>query len=121
MSDFPREISDPESKDVKRRQFPLVLGWALTPWKAQGLTLKKAVIKLSRAVMEPGVLFVALSRVEHPDNLMPDDDFPDYSTILRQKRNENFVKRQTWEKYARSIFSKTIRHYERCFIILVGK
>ena len=85
----------------------------MTPWKAQGLTLKKAIVKLSRAVVEPGVLFVALSRVEHPDNLMLDDDFPDYSTILRQKRHASFQMRQAWEKNARSIFSHTIRHYMR--------
>ena len=110
---FPREISDPEAIDVKRRQFPLVLGWALTPWKAQGLTLKKAIVKLARAAAEPGVLFVALSRVEHPDNLMLDDDFPDYATILKQKRHESFAKRQAWEKRARSFFSTTIRKHMR--------
>ena len=56
---FPREISDPEVKDIKRRQFPIVLAWALTPWKAQGLTLRKATVKLSHAISDPGVLFVA--------------------------------------------------------------
>ena len=104
MSYFPRDIKDPEASHVIRRQFPLVLGWALTPWKAQGLTLKKVVVKLSRAAAEPGVLFVALSRVEHPDNLMLDDDFPDFSTILKQKKHESFGKRQLWEKRARSFF-----------------
>ena len=103
---FPREICDPESKDIKRRQFPLVLAWALTPWKAQGLTLKKVVVKLSRAIMEPGLLFVALSRVEHPDNLMLDDDFPDYCSILRQKRNDTFQKRHAWEKTLEVFFRK---------------
>ena len=75
--------------------------------------MKKAIVKLSRVVTEPGVLFVALSRVEHPDNLMLDDEFPDYATILRQQWDESFAKRQTWEKRARSFFSKTIRRYMR--------
>ena len=96
-----------------RRQFPIVLGWALTPWKAQGLTLKKAVVKLGHAVSDPGVLFVALSRVQHPDDLMLDDDFPDFTTILKQNRHESFKNRQAWEKRARSLFSRTIRHHMR--------
>ena len=67
--------SDKDS-NVKRTQFPLVLGWALTPWKAQGMTLDKAVVKLGSKAGTPGVAFVALSRVRHPDDLMLDDDFP---------------------------------------------
>ena len=92
-------------KDIKRRQFPIVLAWALTPWKAQGLTLRKATVKLSHAISDPGVLFVAMSRVKHPDDLMLDDDFPDYATILRGARHESFKHRQIWEKRARSYFS----------------
>ena len=96
-----------------RQQFPIVLGWALTPWKAQGSTLKKAIVKLGNAVNDPGVLFVALSRVRHPDDLMLDDDFPDFTTILKQSRNPSFKTRQDWERRARSKFSKTIRHHMR--------
>ena len=40
------------------------------------MTLAKVIVKLGAAVREPGVLFVALSRVRHPDDLMLDDDFP---------------------------------------------
>ena len=81
---FPRTISDAENRSVSRTQFPLVLGWALTPWKAQGMTLAKVIVKLGAAVREPGVLFVALSRVRHPDDLMLDDDFPALFEILKQ-------------------------------------
>ena len=35
----PAERDDGSSDGVKRTQFPLVLGWAMTPWKAQGMTL----------------------------------------------------------------------------------
>ena len=75
---FPRTRHDDSNRDVSRTQFPLVLGWAVTPWKAQGMTLSSAIVKLGKAVKEPGVLLVALSRVRHPDNLMLDDDFPPF-------------------------------------------
>ena len=54
-----------------------------------------------------------MSRVKHPDDLMLDDDFPDYATILRGARHESFKKRQIWEKRARSYFSRTIRTHMR--------
>ena len=62
----PRTSRSEDNKDVERTQFPLVLGWALTPWKAQGMTLDKAVVKLGSRAGEPGVAFIALRRVRHP-------------------------------------------------------
>ena len=88
---FPKTVRDPQDRNVTRTQFPLVLGWALTPWKAQGMTLNKVVVKLSAAVATPGVLFVALSRVRHPDDLMMlDDDFPALATILKAGCHPSF-------------------------------
>ena len=94
---FPRTVTDGENHSISRTQFPLVLGWALTPWKAQGMTLDKVIVKLGAAVREPGVLFVALSRVRHPDDLMLDDDFPALFEILKQSKHPSFQKRQAWE------------------------
>ena len=108
---FPRTLYSPVDKDVSRAQFPLVLGWALTPWKAQSLTLDKAVVKLHGAVATPGVLFVALSRVRHPDDLMLDDDFPALSTVLKGSLHPSFKKRQYWEKLMRAKFASTVRHH----------
>ena len=95
---------------MTRTQFPLVLGWALTPWKAQGMTLDKAVVKLSAAVATPGVLFVALSRVRHPDDLMLDDDFPALATVLKGSCHPSFKRRQHGEKLMRVKFAHTVRH-----------
>ncbi len=70
-----------------RKQFPITLGWAIPPWKAQGMTLTRAVVKLRGSVGDSGVLFVAISRARNPDGLMLDDDFPPYYDILKQSRH----------------------------------
>ena len=110
---FPRTISDADNRAITRTQFPLVLGWALTPWKAQGMTLAKVIVKLGAAVREPGVLFVALSRVRHPDDLMLDDDFPALFEILKQSKHPSYLKRQNWEKLMRAKFGRTLRLHMR--------
>ena len=93
---LPRTVADAENKNVTRTQFPFVLGWALTPWKAQGMTLDKVVVKLGNAVREPGVLFVALSRVRHPDDLMLDDDFPALFEIRSKGNIPPSASASTW-------------------------
>ena len=109
----PREIAKEDNAGIVRRQFPLVLGWALTPWKAQGMTLEKAVVKIGRRAATPGVLFVALTRVRHPDDLMLDDDFPDMATVLKQRGTPSFQKRQRWERIMTVKFARTLRREMR--------
>jgi hypothetical protein len=70
-------------------------------------------VNLGKAAEKPGVLFVAMSRVRHPDDLMLEDNFPSYTQLLRPRKHEAFQQRQRWEKQQRANFSRTIRRHCR--------
>ena len=110
---FPRAVPAETEMQVTRTQLSVVLAWALTPWKAQGMSLEKVVVKLGAAASKPGVAFVALTRARHPDGLALDDDFPVFSTFQKQKKHRTFELRQAFERRARATFSRTIRKYMR--------
>ena len=54
---------------VYRKQFPLILAFAVTVHKCQGLSLDCAIMDLSEQVFCPGMAYVALSRVKQLENL----------------------------------------------------
>ena len=54
---------------VFRKQFPLILAFAVTIHKCQGLSLDRAMMDLSGEVFSPGMAYVALSRVKRLENL----------------------------------------------------
>ena len=54
---------------IFRKQFPLILAFAVTIHKCQGLSLDCAMMKLSSEVFSPGMVYVALSRVKEMKNL----------------------------------------------------
>lgn len=70
------------------KQIPLVIAYALTVHKCQGLTLNSAVIDL-RNSFAPHMIYVALSRVKNIDNL----------TLLNFNENTININEQTKEFY----------------------
>ena len=54
---------------VYRKQFPLILAFAVTIHKCQGLSLDCAMMELSDQVFSLGMAYVALSRVKQLENL----------------------------------------------------
>ena len=61
---------------IYRKQFPLILAYAVTIHKCQGLSLNCAIIDLSNKVFSPGMAYVALSRVRSLDGLYLTDFDP---------------------------------------------
>jgi DNA replication protein DnaC len=52
------------NKDITRTQLPLMMSWATTVHKVQGLTLDAAVIDVGSSIFTTGMTYVALSRVK---------------------------------------------------------
>ena len=62
-------------ENVIREQYPLTLAWALTHWKAQGMTLDRVKVQLSdRTAGVPGIAFFASTRVRHPWDIVFEKD-----------------------------------------------
>ena len=76
---FPQKVAAATDAGVSREQLPLTLAWALTHWKAQGMTLDKVRVHLSdKTAGVPGIGFVACTRVRHPWDLVFEEDLPAY-------------------------------------------
>ena len=51
------------------QQLPIILSWAITTHKSQGLSIEKALIDIGNNIFEFGQTYVALSRVKTLDGL----------------------------------------------------
>ena len=77
VSIVPKTVAvDPHcGKSGSRHQLPLVLGWAVTIHKSQGLTLKRAVLGLGSREFASGISYVGCSRVRSYRDLAFDKSF----------------------------------------------
>jgi len=108
--------ADATSEDgVGRHQFPLTLAWALTHWKAQGMTLPRVRISMGdRIASTVGVGYVAITRVKHPWDLVFDTDLPAYEVFMKAQRKPVFCQRQRFLLRMEAKASRTLRRYRFC-------
>ncbi|WAR07960.1 PIF1-like protein, partial [Mya arenaria] len=50
-------------RSITRRTFPLTLSWACTIHKVQGMTISESYVDIGSSIFQPGMTYVALSRV----------------------------------------------------------
>ncbi|MFM7701943.1 MAG: C-terminal helicase domain-containing protein, partial [Alphaproteobacteria bacterium] len=92
--DWNLEKFDHDTKSIKIEasisQIPLILAWAITIHKSQGLTLDKISCDLSN-VFSPGQSYVALSRVKGLNGLFIESI--NFNKIIADKNAVNFYKK----------------------------
>src|SRR5467141_3923552 len=64
-----------KNQDCERTQFPLVVAYAITIHKSQGMTLEKAVLNIEKKDFRPGISYVGTSRVTRKEGLMFETTF----------------------------------------------
>lgn len=79
------------ANSLVRKQYPIILAYALTIHKSQGLTLNSAVIKIDKSFAN-GQVYVAMSRVIDKDNLIIIGDFS-RNNILTSSQVKDFYKK----------------------------
>jgi ATP-dependent exoDNAse (exonuclease V) alpha subunit len=78
--------------------FPVVLAYAITVHKSQGLTLDRAVLDISKKDFAVGLTYMVISRVRTVDSLMIDQEFhirrfEQSDSILRRMRSDDKTRR----------------------------
>ena len=112
---FRQAVSSTIEEHVVREQFPLTLAWALTHWKAQGMTLDRVRVQLSeRTAGVPGIAFVAVTRVRHPWDVVFEKDLPAMEHFMKARKTPAFTERQRFELRQLARASRTLRKYGYC-------
>ena len=100
---------------MARQNFPLTLAWALTHWKAQGMTLDRVRVHLSeKTAAVPGIGFVACTRVRHPWDIVFEEDLPEYGAFMKARKTLAFRERKRFELRQEAKASTTLRKYGFC-------
>ena len=108
-------VASEHDSEITRDQFPLTLAWALTHWKAQGMTLRRVRVCLrERTAGAPGVGYVAITRVKHPEHLLFEYDLPEWEVFQQARSKPAFRQRRRMELRLAARFSRTIRKYGFC-------
>ena len=102
---------------VYRKQYPLILAYAVTIHKCQGLSLDCAIVDLSDKVFSAGMAYVALSRVRslsglhliefHSKSLMVSGSCLKEVNRLREKYRPGPLQVQSWR---RAMAAKCLLH-----------
>ena len=114
-----------ENSLLERQQLPLMLAWALTIHKSQGMTLEKAWIDIGKKETTLGMTYVAISRVRNLLSLIIEPMTFDRLTSL--KKNGTLQYRLTEEKRLKAIASLStcydtpcVSHFFVCATMLVS-
>ena len=109
---FASESGSESYEGVYREQFPLILAYALTHWKAQGMTLAKARIQMgARIAGTKGAGFTITTRVKHPSQFMYETELPSYEAFEQGRYTRAFRESRRWALHLEAKASRTIRKY----------
>ncbi|EED13562.1 conserved hypothetical protein [Talaromyces stipitatus ATCC 10500] len=76
-----------------RTQFPIIVAYAMTVHKAQGITVDQAVLNITNRDFALGLTYVALSRVKKLSGVLFEEGF-DYERFVRKKPHPTMVMRK---------------------------
>ena len=112
---FRQRVSSTVEENVWRENYPLTLAWALTHWKAQGMTLDRVRVHLSaKTAAVPGIGFVACTRVRHPWDIVFEEDLPEYEHFMKARKTLVFRERKRFQLRQQARASRTLRRYGYC-------
>lgn len=78
-------------QEYQREQFPIRIAFAITVYKAQGITLEKAVVDITIREFTAGLRYIAVSRVKNINTLMFKKPF-DFSLFTYSLKSVGLVR-----------------------------
>ncbi len=103
-----------KGRSINRYQFCLIQAWAITIHKSQGLSLDTAVVNIGKAIFEPSMTYVALSRIRTLEGVFIEEE--PLNIILRRIKLRKEIRELTLRTFDR--FQQTkhdLRNYKVSF------